>query len=380
MNPYQLENFAHGRSIEQKQYKREDSFDDSDDDVIDPADLNGDGEVTTEEGITSATLDTLEYLGEIGQIDYEEYFDLYGDFYTKVDDLATESAQELIEYNLEKYPEISQLALEAAVGAGDRLQEAMNNSYYASLDNLLPEWREEIIGSASDGLKQVIEISEQVVNEVYPVLAEESVELYNLGATQVASMLQGEVPEDVALAIEKYAAETAQVFGISGDSAGGASSASFANMLGLTSLDLVNQGLAQLTTLANTAASAQNLGAQAIEIAGASITQSANLENITKGLLAGQIDYGSLYTTGLGQITGQATVNPNNPFTTASTVATSSTAIAMSNAQAESAITTSAMNLQSEIYAADVSAQSQADTNSTNSQNAILGFVSSLIP
>ena len=279
-----------------------------------------------------------------GQVDQGDYLSRMASTNLQASRMASDEALRLANQNYGVYRQSSQVAMEEAVIAGQGLQDAANEAFYSALDYLSPTWREDIVGTNDLSSYNVSDIANKVSTELYPELVEPALELYKKGSTSVASMLAGEVPDDVYKELQKSQAETLQAFGVFGESAGSASSASLATQLGLTSLDMINQGISSMSALSSAASSALGLGSTAAQVAGLGQTAALNSASLFTSLSPTQVDYSSLYSSGMSTLAGANLV----PATTAYDMTRASMDVAnqqvLSNAAMEQANQVSLLN------------------------------------
>lgn len=116
---------------------------------------------------------------------------------------------------------------------------AQFNDHMSAID---PGWQDRMkeLGTlATDAAK----VSTEFMDKYAPGLLEQGYEMSQVSTGIIKDLMAGKVPGDVARQVSSRAAETANAFGIMGDSAGGAGRALEARDLGMTSLSLMLKGV-----------------------------------------------------------------------------------------------------------------------------------------
>jgi hypothetical protein len=156
-------------------------------------------------------------------------------------DRMFEAGMRTADINMERYPEVTQMALDLAIKTATGLDDAMVKQFEGALDRLYPRWREDIVGAATDAQTATVEMAKHFRENIMPGAMEQA-DIAGAQAIQnIQGMLRGELPPDVEAQLKRTSAEVAQQIGVRGQAAQYLT----ARDLGLTSLDMMQQGLAQ---------------------------------------------------------------------------------------------------------------------------------------
>lgn len=286
------------------------------------------GEAEAERKAEAALARSYEYAAELARLNYE-------------------LTQEGIEASLDRFPRVSEITHTEVGAAADFINEYMNEAFTGALDELVPGWKERIVGAAAGAHDNVTALTEAFRTRVLP----EAMDAADRMGTQmigiVESQLRGEIPEDVAAQLRRHAAEVSQQIGVRGQAAQYLT----ARDLGRASLDLQQLGL-------QNAPAAIGFGTQAYsqfaEMLQAPVKSGINLSNLLSTYRAPLADVQGLYGSVLGVASGAGLVPAGTVMstTTQATQGAGSLAVdtlgAMYGYQAQMNMNRQAMNLQQE--------------------------------
>lgn len=290
--------------------------------------LNNYSEDKAEEMSGAALAESYEYAAELAKLNYE-------------------LTQAGIEANLDRFPRVSEITHTEVGAAADFINEYMNEAFTGALDDLVPGWKERIVGAAAGAHDNVTALTEAFRTRVLP----EAMDAADRMGTQmigiVESQLRGEIPDDVAAQLRRHAAEVANQIGVRGQAAQYLT----ARDLGRTSLDLQQLGF-------QNAPAAIGFGTQAYsqfaEMLQAPVKSGINLSNLLSTYSAPLADVQGLYGSVLGVASGAGLVPAGTVMstTTQATQGAASLALdtigAMYGYQAQMNMNQQAMNLQQE--------------------------------
>lgn len=126
---------------------------------------------------------------------------------------SVEAAKEMARWNVERYPHVADVSRSQAITSSRVLDQYMKDRFYGNIQDLLPTYKEDIIGTSRDSLMKTKDIADQ--------------------------LLTGEIPQDVRDQILRTRAEMNIGRGLYGEAASFAT----ARDLGRTSYDLMMQGV-----------------------------------------------------------------------------------------------------------------------------------------
>ena len=217
------------------------------------------------------------------------------------------ATKELAQYNLNRFPKISQVARREAATSATQLNEFMQQAFNASLDELYPAWREDMVGAAAHAQRSSIELTRDFEKNVLPGYLQAVDEMSAQALSNTQAELRGEINPDVAAQLERYSAEVSQSIGVRGQSAQYLT----ARDLGLTSYQVQQQGLQN----SQAALGIAPLGyAQANQTLQAPVATGINASNLIRSYQAPIVDASSLYTQNLGILSGAGTINPSQAY------------------------------------------------------------------
>ena len=194
------------------------------------------------------------------------------------------------------------------LSAASSLDAYMTGAFEESLNRLMPDWRQQVFGTAGQTMSDINHLTE-LFRKGLPSMMARVDEVSTQALTQVSSMLRGELPADVAAQVQRHAAEVSNQMGVRGQAAQNLT----ARDLGRTAFDMITTGLQYAptaTTLATTAyGQAQNVLAMPMNAA-------ATLGNMLTSMRAPQTDVSALFANVLPQAVNQSqfqtdTINTN---------------------------------------------------------------------
>jgi len=226
---------------------------------------------------------------------------------------AEAAANRMVEANIKRFPKLSKVAASSTMKASEELNDFMRVELEESLDWLYPEWREQIVGAATQAQGDSIAITKAFRENVLPKAMQAADEMSFQALRNVSSMLSGEIPDDVAAQLRRQAAEISQQIGVRGQAAQYLT----ARDLGLTSLDLMQQGLSQAPAALGLAPQAYGMLNQTLQMP---VQSGANVTNLLSAYRPELASASQLYAGALGQITGIGSVNPTSAYQTSAQV------------------------------------------------------------
>ncbi len=215
--------------------------------------------------------------------------------------LNYELTQEGIEANLERFPRVSGMGLEHTRKQTVELNDLMQGEYEDALDEYYPDWRTDILGAAGEAQADSVSITKRFRETILPGAIEAANRMSEQAIGNAEAMLRGELPDDVAAQVKRHAAELSNQIGVRGQAAQYLTGRD----LGRTSLDLMQQGLAD-------APAALSLGANAYlglnSVLQAPVKTGMDVSNLVKSYLPQQVDPASLFSSNLGVLAGASTI------------------------------------------------------------------------
>lgn len=209
----------------------------------------------------------------------------------------------------EKLPDWRRAAGKSTAKDVPWLNRMITSEFEGALDRLYPSWREDIIGSAATAQQDSIATTDRFRTTVMPNVLAAADEMSTQAIANSQSLLRGEIPDDVRSEILRTNAELSYQIGVRGQAQGNL----VARDLGLTSLDLQSQGLAQ-------SQQALGLGAQAYSIVNQTlqmpVTTGVNVTNAMAPYRAPITDPSAVYSNYFGTLSGQGAINPNTVLAT----------------------------------------------------------------
>jgi hypothetical protein len=283
----------------------------------------------------------------------------------------------MIEANIERFPRMSKVATSTSTKAAAELNDFMRAELEESLDWLYPEWREQIVGAATQAQGDSIAITNAFRKNVLPQAMRAADEMSMQALSNVSSMLAGEIPDDVAAQLKRQAAEISQQMGVRGQAAQYLT----ARDLGRTSLDLMQAGLAQAPAALGLAPQAYGMLNQTLQMP---VQSGANVTNLLSAYRPELASASQLYAGALGQLTGIGAVNPNTAYQTSAQVGMASQELgarmSMFNTEVASQNywNTQNMNMAQSMFQQQLSAQQDAQKYQLLSS--IIGGGASMVP
>lgn len=288
--------------------------------------LNKYSEDEAAEKAAAAMAESYEYAAELAKLNYE-------------------LTQAGIEENLDRFPRVSEITHTEVGAAADFINEYMDEAFTGALDDLVPGWKERIVGEAAGAHDNVTALTEAFRTKVLPEAMDAADRIGTQMIGIVESQLRGEIPDDVAAQLRRHAAEVANQIGVRGQAAQYLT----ARDLGRASLDLQQLGF-------QNAPAAIGFGTQAYsqfaEMLQAPVKSGINLSNLLSTYRAPLADVQGLYGSVLGVASGAGLV-PAGTVMTTTTQATEGAASlaldtigAMYGYQAQMNMNRQAMNLQ----------------------------------
>lgn len=231
---------------------------------------------------------------------------------THTSELAYENAKKLsllnfdltnqqIDANIARFPSNTDLALKEASKAALDLNKMMADAFYGALDDMLPSWREDLVGAAGTAQADSIEMTEAFKKNVLPKAMAAADEMSVQALDNINAQLRGEIPEDVAHQLRTRAAEVSAQLGVRGQAAKQLT----ARDLGLSSLDLMSQGLSQAPAALALGRDAYTGFTQTLQNP---VTTGINATNLLKAYIAPQADVQSIYGTNASVLAGASIV------------------------------------------------------------------------
>lgn len=252
--------------------------------------LDNDAEDEAEEKSDAALAKSYEYAAELARLNYE-------------------LTQEGIEANLDRFPRVSEITHTEVGAAADFINEYMNEAFTGALDDLVPGWKERIVGAAAGAHDNVTVLTEAFRTRVLPEAMDAADRIGTQMIGIVESQLRGEIPDDVAAQLRRHAAEVANQIGVRGQAAQYLT----ARDLGRASLDLQQLGF-------QNAPAAIGFGTQAYsqfaEMLQAPVKSGINLSNLLSTYRAPLADVQGLYGSVLGVVSGAGLVPAGTVMTT----------------------------------------------------------------
>jgi hypothetical protein len=242
--------------------------------------------------------------------DMEDLFRLSAEYGKQQVLQAEQSATRMIEQNIERFPEINELAQNSSTEAAGKLNEFMRGEFETALDSLYPEWRTDLIGAGATAQADSIALTDRFREKVLPKAMQAADDLSFQMLGQVSSMLSGELPDDVAAQLKRQAAEVSQQIGVRGQAAQYLT----ARDLGRTSLDLIQAGMQAAPGALNLAPSAYNTFNQTLQNP---VATGQQVTNLLAPFRAPQVDAAGLYGGTLNLLAGAGTINATSAFSTA---------------------------------------------------------------
>ena len=233
--------------------------------------------------------------------DYAEMFSGMLEAPTVDYEAAVDAAIRMAEENIKRFPEIATMAGEIGEILTVEGNKLLSNQFYQALENVLPGWREEVLGPQAEAVTAIGGLADEY--------------------------LTGELPQDVRDQMMRDRAE----LGISRGLFGEAAAYGTARDLGMSSLQLQQTGAGLKSDAATLA---QRLGSSAM------------------GFMPPQADPIGLYGTNLSVLAGGSTINPSAAMDTYAR-------IGIANAEAAWASQLSAVNMGMNLYSTDLNASIQ---------------------
>lgn len=261
-------------------------------------------------------------------IDYAAMMAAQADYAEDMANLNFELTQKTIEKNIERYPGVSALARSETKTQATDLNAFMKTAFEGALDELMPSWREDILGAAGTAQEDSIAMTERFKKNVLPAAMDAADEMSMQALSNISSQLRGEIPDDVAAQLKRQAAEVSQQIGVRGQAAQYLT----ARDLGRTSYDIMQQGLTNAPAALALGSNAYTAFNQALQ---APVQTGINVTNLTKAYMAPQVDMQNLFGTNINALQGGTII----PAGTAMQVNAST--IANAGQLAQSAIQTS---------------------------------------
>jgi len=259
----------------------------------------------------------------------EEIFDATTEYSREMIEANVAAAKDLAAWNVEMAPTYSGVSLQMTGTATAALDEMLARQFEASLDRVMPTWREDIVDPAMQAQRDSVALTNRFRENVLPSYLAYTDAMSIQALENNMALLRGEIPPDVRAQIERENAETATYLGVRGQ----ASNNLTARDLGLTSLELQEKGLAN-------AQLAQSIGpfgyAQANQTLQAPVTTGGNVTNLVNTFRAPMSDPTALYATHFGVVSGAGIINPTSAYSTNAQISATGGSLVMGQAQMES--------------------------------------------
>lgn len=198
----------------------------------------------------------------------------------------------------QSFGSVASQAQSATSSAASFLNNFLTEAHEQALDRLMPNWRQEVFGTASQTISDMTHVADRF-KDILPELMARTNELSTQALTQVASMLRGEIPNDVREELQRTAAEVSRQIGVRGQAAQYLT----ARDLGMTSLDLVDRGLQHAP---NVTAMAPTAYAQYQAVLGQPMAAAGSLAQMLHGLQAPLPDVASIFSNMASLATNQS--------------------------------------------------------------------------
>lgn len=211
--------------------------------------------------------------------------------------------------NIARYPNLSSTALSTAQSATSQINDFMRQQFESSLDQLYPQWREQMVGAAATAQGDSIALTNAFRQNVLPGYIAAADQMSAQALSNVNAQLRGEINPDVAAQLQRHAAEVSQSIGVRGQAAQYLT----ARDLGLNSYQLQQQGLQNAQAALGIAPYAYASANQTLQ---APVNTGINATNLINAYRAPLTDLGSLYTQGLGIMSGLGAINPTQAYST----------------------------------------------------------------
>jgi hypothetical protein len=175
----------------------------------------------------------------------------------------------------------------STVSAASSLDAYMRQAMDAALSSIMPDWKNSVFGTAQNVIADVSAVSDRF-KAILPDMMAQVNKVSTQALSVVSSMLQGDIPKDVADQVARHAAEIGNQIGVRGQAAKYLT----ARDLGRTSLDLISTGL-QAAPVAAGLSSAAYTGYQTV--LGAPLSAANTTAGILQALSPKTTDAASLF-------------------------------------------------------------------------------------
>ncbi len=219
------------------------------------------------------------------------------------------ATQDLARFNVTNFPIVSNVALRQSTGAAGVLNDFMQQEYYAALDQLYPQWRTDIVGAAGDAQASSIDLTRRFEQNVMPEVLASADRMSAQALATNEAMLRGELSPETQAAVERSSAEISMQMGVRGQS----SQYMTARDLGLTSMQLQQQGLANSQASLGLASGAYSNVNQTLQMP---VQTGMNVTNLLGAYRAPLADPSALYGGQLNILSGAGAVSPNTAYST----------------------------------------------------------------
>jgi hypothetical protein len=215
-----------------------------------------------------------------------------------------EAAREQFQYNLDQAPKVVKTARDIAEHNASALNVFMRNENEAMFDRIMPGWRDQFVGAATDAQQGSIDITNQFRKNVLPGLLKAAESMGMQALEDVQAQLRGELPPDVEQRLRRQSTHLANQLNLRSQAGEFLTARDF----GATTMDLKQRGL-------QNAPAAMALTSQGFEIANqtlqAPVSTGINALGLIRNFLPPQADAAAMTGNLVANLFSQASPSAN---------------------------------------------------------------------